>query len=77
MNVKDITKGQIITQTSTGRRYTVLSKKTHDAGTYLNDPKDPNYVTMVRPIHVGRAFDLFLTQGQLDRGAYTVAPAAK
>jgi hypothetical protein len=77
MDIKDLTKGQIITNTQNGRRYTILSKQAHDAGTYLTDPADPNYVIMVRPIHVGRAFDLFLSQGQLDNGTYTVAPAAK
>lgn len=69
--VTEITKGDVITARN-GRRYTALSTKTWDAGTYMTDPKDPNYVTMVRPMHVGRAFDLFISQGQLDRGAYTV-----
>lgn len=76
MQVTKITKGQIITNTETGRRYTVLTTKPHSAGT-MDDYGQANYVTMVRPIHVGRAFDLIISQALLDMGIYTVAPAAK
>lgn len=72
MNVTTITKGQIITSTGTGRRYTVLSTRPWAMNTHNGD-QDANYAIMVRPMHVGRAFDLTVSQGMLDRGAYTVA----
>ncbi len=71
MKVTEITKGQIITAAN-GRRYTVLSTTPWPTGA-----ASLTYVTMVRPIHVGRAFDLHISQDMLDAGAYAVTPAAK
>ncbi|ALY09245.1 hypothetical protein SEA_TATTMODD_35 [Arthrobacter phage TattModd] len=65
--IADLTKGKTLVNRS-GREFTILSTKFTDAGTALR-PGDPNYVGMVRP-EMGRGFDLFVSQTQLDDGDY-------
>ncbi|ALY08568.1 hypothetical protein KDJ07_gp32 [Arthrobacter phage Urla] len=67
--IADLTKGKTLVNRS-GREFTILSKKFQDAGTYLRTPEDPNYLAMVRPAEGGRAFDLFVSQSNLDEGDY-------
>lgn len=66
--ITDLTKGRTL-QAQDGKSYTILTKKPQTAGTQ-NAEGEANFVVMVRPIAGGRGFDLFLSQGSLDRGAY-------
>ncbi|QGJ88132.1 hypothetical protein PBI_EDMUNDO_60 [Arthrobacter phage Edmundo] len=74
-DVKLITKGDKIVGLD-NREYTVLSKVCSPTNTFLHTPEDPNYTTMVRA-EGGRAFDLVLTQGMLNRSVYYVIKGGK
>ena len=79
MNITDatkVTKGDILTNTINGRRYTVLTTTPSENGT-VDSHGNGNLITMVRPIHVGRAFDIIYSQHSLDAGLYTVTRPAK
>lgn len=66
--VADLTKGRTL-EAEDGKLYTILTRKPQSAGTQ-NEAGEANYLVMVRPLAGGRGFDLFFSQGSLDRGAY-------
>lgn len=65
-----VTKGDVVTESITGRRYTVLTTTPWENGT-VNPRGETNLIVMVRPLHVGRAFDLFYSQHGIDAGIFT------
>ncbi|ALY10227.1 hypothetical protein SALGADO_61 [Arthrobacter phage Salgado] len=74
-DVRHITKGDVIVEKG-GREFRVLSKTPQKNGTFLTTADDPNYLIMVKA-EGGRAFDLILTQGMLNRSVYVVTKAGK
>ncbi|ASR83939.1 hypothetical protein SEA_SHROOMS_59 [Arthrobacter phage Shrooms] len=74
-DVKAITKGDVIVEKG-GREFRVLTKTPQKNGTFLTTADDPNYLIMVKA-EEGRAFDLVLTQGMLNRSVYYVKKGGK
>lgn len=66
--IAHLTKGHTL-EAEDGKLYTILTRKPQSAGT-KNAAGEDNFLVMVRPLAGGRGFDLFLSQGSLDRGAY-------
>jgi hypothetical protein len=69
VKIAELTKGTIIENPATGRRYLILTKAPVCMNYHDGNPEAPTYCIMVRP-STGRAFDLFINQDKLDAGHY-------